>query len=471
MEIRIHNFLNRFKPGFGLLQNFRRTLPAKVPRDIESAQPNLIQSPIQNDTPRKQEDHVDSTAAIFSDIHIENERSSQPQFTEGPPRFVLAKDGSNDCLALLVNEEFLARLRCLFQANRDMSALDGPLYHAKMDAKNIERSVQNAQETLKTVENEEQAEEHQQFIGQQTAELLKINNWRNELEKEWDLVNGNLELSRSNTQWVLETAMREASLLGPEKPLPAILLRDEVECSEEEVDVPEHAMPAKSPAVLIASDHEEVQESEEDIQRRAAYEDFIDRSQLLDTLQANFDDQQDNYRENLCMFQQEVEAGTSKMSRSDFDRRSIQYGQQLTRALIDAEEAFEEAREHAQALGAIGSDYGQECYYGAEYEESWPENKVAEYIASQDWSSVEAWMDNVLDPTSQADVDSVEIDEWDAEEVDVNDSISVIDYEDYRRDIDRNRRICARFEDPCPEVRWLGQPDARVLERRSSCWM
>ena len=489
MEDHVHKFLNRFRPAFGLLQNFRDTLTPNVPKDIERGRPDLIHSQPQDNSidatanapqPQntgtlegEQEDFVGSSAATTDPCNdsIENRESPQPQFTEGPSRFILAKDGSKDCVALLVTEEFLAKLRDLFQENRDISALDGPLYHANMDANNLERSVQTAQESLQTAESADQAEEYQNLIEKQTSELLELRHWEDELQKERDLVKGNLELSRSHTQWVLETAMREADLLGSVKPLPAILCRDEESGYAREVEVPEHAMPTQSPATSVASNPEESEVSEAELQRRAAYDDFVDRLHLVNTVQADFDDQQNNYHENLATFQQKVEAGTSKMSRSDFDRRSIQYGQQLTRALIDAEEALEQARERAQDLGAIGSTYGQDFYYGAEYEESWPENKVADYNASRDWSFVEVWMDNIPDCTSQADIESVEIDEWDAREVDVNDSISMIDCEDYRQDIDRYRRICARLEDPCPEVRLLGQPDANPLERRYSFWM
>ena len=490
MENHVHKILNKFWPAFGLLRSVRGTLPAEVPKDIESGRPDLTQDRSQDETTdtttnapqpphagslgARLEASVDSSAANTNsgDDHVENERVPQPQFTEGPSRFILANDGSKDCVALLVNETFLTKLRDLFRENQDVSALDGPLHHANMDANSIESSLQRAQKSLETTKSQEQAEEYEHFRGNKTSELYKIHRWKDELEKERSLVNGNLELSRSHTQWVLETAMREADLLGPEKPLPAILLRvEESEYPPEEVVSPENAMPAQSSTVSVESDHEEVELSEEERQRRAAYEEFVDHLQLLNTVQADFDDQQNNYRENLAKFQQKAEAGTSKMSRSDFDRRSVQYGQQLTRALIDAEEAFEEARERAQDLGAIGSSYGQDSYYGAEYEESWPENKIVDYNASYDWSFVEDWMDNIPDSTSQADAGSVEIDEWDAEEVDVNDSISNTDCEDYRQDIDRYRRICARLEDPCPEVRWLGQPDAKPLERRCSCWM
>ena len=494
MEHHMYKILNRFRPGFGLLRSFRGTLPARVPRDIESAQPELTQPQTQDDTPATIENAVlplnttqlvanhgnqtklSPAKSISANNNAGDEEPLQPQFTEGPSRFVIAKDGSKDCVALLVNEEFLARLRDLFQANRDISALDGPLYHADMDAKDIECSVRKAQESLDTAESAEQTEECQTFIEQRTSELLKLNHRKGELEKERSLVEGRLELSKSHTQWVLETAMREADYLGPERPLPAVLLRDEdAEYAEDNVEASEHGTPVQSPAVSIASDHEEAEVSEEEIQRRAAYDEFIDRSQLLDTIKADFDDQQNNYRENLAMFEQKLEAGTNTMSRSAFDRRSVQYGQQLTRALIDAEEAFEEARDHALALHAITSDHDHEFYYGApQYEESWPENKIADYNASQDWTFVESWMDDVPDSNSHSQAVSVEeeeVDEWDAEEVEVNDSISMIDCEEYRRDIDRYRRICARLEDPCPEARWLGQPDGRVLERRGSCWM
>lgn len=487
MENHVHKFLNKIRPALGLLRNFRGTLPANVPKDTESGRPDHTQFQAQDDkiettenAPQaqstgtlngKEEDFVGSSATITDPCndHIENGESPQPQFTEGPSRFILAKDGSKDCVALLVNEKFLAKPRDLFQENRDISALDGPLYHATMDANNLESSVQNAQESLHTAESADQSEEYQNLIEKQASELLVLRHWKDELQKERDLVKGNLELSRSHTQWVLETAMREADLLGSEKPLPAVLFRDEESgYTKEKVEVPEHAMPVQSPAVSVASDLEEVEVNEEETQRRAVYDDFVDRLQLLNTVQADFDDQQNNYQENLATFHQKAEAGASKMSRSDFDRRSIQYGQQLTRALIDAEEAFEQARERAQDLGVIGSTYGQDFCYGAEYEESWPENKVADYNASRDWSFVEDWVDNISHSASRADIESVEIDEWDAEEVDVNDSISMIDCEDYRQDIDRYRRMCARLEGPCPEARLLGQPDANPLERRYS---
>ena len=135
--------------------------------------------------------------------------------------------------------------------------------------------------------------------------------------------------------------------------------------------------------------------------------------------------------------------------------------------MIDAEEDFEQARERAYHLDAIPSAYARGCYE-AEREESWPENKIADYNASRDWERIHAWMDHIPDSAGEAGSKFVELDDLNPEEVEINDSISMIDGEEYRQEIDRYQRHCACLEDPCPEVRLLGQPDKRLLERRYS---
>lgn len=515
MDNQMRRIFGKLKPAFGYLQVFRGKLPVKIPGDVEGGQIHSrigsvhasvehatspqrssedgLRSPVDHEfqLARSKDDHVrqednsqPQSIDRMSNNHIEQERLPQPQFTEGPSRFVLAKDGSRECVALLVNEGFIAKLQDLFNENRDLRLLDGPLRRAKQETSEIERSLQRAQEYLETSGSNERADESRKTIEKLGSELLRTRQWRDELEHECELIKGNHELSTNHTQWVLETAMREVNLHGPEKPLPAILVRQEeirsteyeTEIVGDKIEVSEHtSSPTASPTGSVAPDQSELLVSHEELERQAAWDHFAQREQALDVVQVKFDNQRQNYQDNLAKYLQKMENGATGMSRSAFDRRSVQYGQQLTRALIDAEEAFEEARERAQALGAISSDYGHEFYYGAEYEESWPANKIAEYNASHDWSFIEGWMDAIIPgpTTDQADddVDPVEVDEWDAGEVEVNDSISVIDCEEYRQEIDRYRRMCARLDDPCPEARWLGQPDARVLERRGSFWM
>ena len=535
MDNHMRKFFGKFKPAFGYLQLFRGNLPAKFPEDIESGRLNKrIRSTIpsvehtasprdagsseiyvqshpapfarpnddhdkQEDIPKRQStDHTDggapqpqpSVVTLGNTTHLpviddcardEHEQFPQRQFTEGPSQFILAKDGSRDCVALLVNKTFIDKLRDFFNEIRDLRLLDRPLRQVSQEISEVERSIQRAQEYLETAGSDERADEYRKTIEQLGHELLHRHQRRDELEEEYELIKGNHELSTNHTQWVLEKAMRDGNLQGPEKPLPAVLVRQEeenyteteTEAAENDVEVSAHPMSTESTPASIAPDSSEPPRSPEFLERQAALDHFLQREQALDVVQDKFDNQRQNYQENLTKYLQKFDNGATNMSRSAFDRRSVQYGQQLTRALIDAEEAFEEAREHAIALNAISSDHGHDFYYGAEYEESWPENKIADYNASQDWTYIESWIDEIPDskPNSREVEKEEEVDEWDAEEVEVNDSISMIDCEDYRRDIDRYRRICARLEDPCPEARWLGQPDGRVLERRGSWWL
>ena len=535
MDNHMRKFFGKFKPAFGYLQLFRGNLPANFPEDIESGRLNKrIRSTVpsvehtaspqdagsseddveshpapfarpnddydkQEDIPKRQStDHADggapqpqpSVVTLGNTTHLpvtddcagdEHERFPQPQFTEGPSQFILAKDGSRDCVALLVNKTFIDKLQDLFNENRDLRLLDGPLRQAGQEISQIERSIQRAQEYLETAGSDETADECRRTIEQYGHELLHVHQRRDELEEEYELIKGNHELSTNHTQWVLEQAMRNGNLQGPEKPLPAVLVSQEeedytepeTEAVENDGEVSAHPVPTESIPASIAPDSSEPPRSPEFLERQAALDDFLQREQALDVVQDKFNNQRQNYQENLTKYLQKFENGATNMSRSAFDRRSVQYGQQLTRALIDAEEAFEEARDHAIALNAISSSHGHEFPYGAHYEESWPENKIADYNASQDWTYIETWMDDIPDScnSNSDDVEVEEVDEWDAEEVEVNDSISMIDCEDYRRDIDRWQRMCARLEDPCPEARWLGQVDGRVLERRGSWWL
>ena len=77
-------------------------------------------------------------------------------------------------------------------------------------------------------------------------------------------------------------------------------------------------------------------------------------------------------------------------------------------------------------------------------------------------------MDDILSSARGTDDEMVEINEWSAEKVEINDSISMLDCEEYHREIDRCQRQCARLEDPCPGVPSLGQPDEMPLERTYS---
>ena len=140
----------------------------------------------------------------------------------------------------------------------------------------------------------------------------------------------------------------------------------------------------------------------------------------------------------------------------------------VTRALITAEEALEVAKKHAQAVDAIRYDYDNtSSCYGC-YEETWPEIQLASYTATKDWSHISKWLAR-LPQSGSAEVrryqvepepKQPEVDDWYADEVDPADSISQVDFDEPRRDIDRWEAI--RFEQWEDMRSRVGGPEVQV---------
>lgn len=123
------------------------------------------------------------------------------------------------------------------------------------------------------------------------------------------------------------------------------------------------------------------------------------------------------------------------MPRNEVDRKRVRHGRKITRALIEVEEAFDAAKAYAQAVGAAGSDC--ELNYYGNYDESMPESQMASYNALEDFSDIYTWMATVAESGDPNGFEPVEVDDWDAKEVDQTDSISQFDLENYRKRIDQ----------------------------------
>ena len=141
--------------------------------------------------------------------------------------------------------------------------------------------------------------------------------------------------------------------------------------------------------------------------------------------------------------------------------------QKVTRALIDAEEAFDAAKTYAQAVGATGSEYEPTNHFGS-YEERMTDSQMASYNASTDFGDIFRWMADVPEMGDFNEFEPVEVDDWDAREIDQTDSISQIDFEEYRKPIDQWQYECALARGEGPEEYYLGPVNIEFLERRHS---
>ena len=116
--------------------------------------------------------------------------------------------------------------------------------------------------------------------------LRQSRQWRDGLEKEYELVTSNYEIFTNHTRWVLVTAMEEANLLGPEKPLPAILVRQEEfesdehkihegVVSEDGIENTGRVLVLQNPGISVESDDSDFSQNPGDLERREAYDDFV----------------------------------------------------------------------------------------------------------------------------------------------------------------------------------------------------
>ena len=497
MDTRVKQFL--INKAAGLLEAWKGRPPPKTSGDVENGLLNPSHSPPTNNKSQhglgrersktRPGNLRDETVYLQSTSSLSNrptalEISQQPQFTEGPARFVVVNDGSKDCLALLVTETFVSKSKDLYEDSHHLSGKQGPLQQVRRDARNAEASMSLVKESLEVLESQEQADELGELGRKRELELAEARQRKFEIEEGARLLESNVAASRAYTQWVVETAMGSANLLEPHRPLTPFTAADPAadEHPNEIYNQPHNkndvhnaardAVVPKRQALVSANDAEvpassDEASADEDSIRQAAWEDYNEKLETFHKVQAIFDDRQQAYETNLAKYQDGVRTGIYNMSRSEFDRNRVRHGQKITRALINAEEAFDAAKAYAKAVGATGSDYQQTNSFG-NYEESMPESRMASYNTSRDFSDIYTWMADVPETGDSNDFEPGEIDDWNAKEIDQTDSISQIDFEEYRKPIDQWQYECALARGDGPEEYYLGPMNVECLERRHS---
>ena len=497
---RVRNFVQRrISKVYDLLQVFIVELLPKIQADIESGPLEPLRRSSTDDsfidTPDVDNTHVSDANGAFDDQQSERDKVSQPQFTKGPARFVVADDGSENCMALFVTDTLMTKLNDLFEGKMQREIMSGPLAYARNQAREAQNLLDEAkgsvEKALEEDESQERVEELQKVARQKQRRFNKASHQKDKLEEDCDRAERCIALSQNQALWMLSEAMEAAHLDRPlTVPSPVSDECDESDNGSEE-------LPQQSSTTSAPRYYTEPQLSESEQLRQKAREELDTRSHDLDAIQAKFDNQRNLYEEHLAKYQEGFRNGTYDFSRTEFDCRKLEYSQDVTRALIEAEEAYDEAEEHAKAIGAIGSTCDQDSSYG-QYEESLPDDHMASYIAQKDWGSVHKWLANVPDhdlledPNSQHNPKCTnngdweegqngpdnargsEEDDWDVPEVEIQDSASAIDYDYNRKYLDRWQQLCAQ---PLPEASpeaWDTWPETfhmwpvNEIERRQS---
>ena len=478
----------------GLLQSFKSKKLPKTFGDIESGLLNASHTVPTNHEPQCCPGYERSRGMVGisgrEDIHATNSlligpielgANQQPRFTEGPARFITANDGSKDCMALLVTDTLFAKLRDFHEDSHHLLRKQGQLNHARRETRDFETATRQIKETIKKAENQAETVGLRETVQQRERGLLKLRQRGHELEDSVKELEGRIRSSKSHIQWALHNAMQEADLFEPHRPLTPFTMTDTEsepqtqkenhhDAGNEDYNTVDIAANGLGDAALHSVSREDTDVAPEELQsiRQKAWESYNEALMTVHEVQSLFDNRQQSYETDLAEYEQGFANGIYNISRSEFDCSKVRYGMNVTRALITAEEAFEVAKEHAQAVEAIGYDYDDtwSCY--SCYEESWPESQLASYLATKDWTHVSEWLVRISGHGNaearelllEPEIKQPEVDNWYGDEVDPADSISQVDFDEWRRDIDRWEAI--RFEQWEDMRSRVGGPEIQV---------
>ena len=388
----------------------------------------------------------------LDDMNTSQDQLSHVSFTVGPARFLMTSDGTKDCLALLVSSTFVEQLADFYQNRSSISAMEGHLIHARMDASSIEASIQMTAQSLDTVGSQDEENQARECLEHQKSRLLRICKRRDELEEEDRRLRHEVEISRAHTEWVLETAMEAGNLLKPHRSfIPSVY--DYEKASERSASSARVSISPARPAVdPVKLRH---QEADEEVRERR-YE--------LERVQRLFNDKEREYEERLADWKR----GEFDMSRSEFDRRMLVYNQQITGSLIDREASFENAKERAAQLSESSNVSGSP-FHSHSHEGSMSPQEVAWHASSIDRSFINAWRADVTTSGCQEDLQVMHAEHVDNGLVQISDSTSAADDGEYTKMINRWQKARGVYEGvnrPRANDIWTG--DVGAIDRRYS---
>ena len=361
-----------------------------------------------------------------------------PPYTDGPSRIIMTSDGSKDCIALLLTRDMVDNMNevhsytdKVIKLGAEVSELEKVVNHAEIDIGYLVAEIEALPESPSKGDEEarinremEEAKER----AQQASRSKEIS----EKDLHWEQLN--LTFARDSVQQIVDRVLFESRLLKIDDPV-----------AETEQDKFERLHQSESHQSRCSMHSLETIVSIDELNRRATREEVEMTQQRFHSLNDQFETREAFYDSELREYQDAVEEGTCSLSQSEFDRILVSNMMVLTRTLIDAEAAFENALARARALKIIDNDLDQESDFVSHEEDGYRESREAEMAAGVDRYFIRRWMDATAACEGQEDGPSVDgiDDDWDARTVQISDSISLVAEGRSRVRIDRWRESCA----------------------------
>ena len=389
--------------------HYQRSLPST--QGTDTAKESLAQSP----------------ASVHSPQHL------YPSSVNAPDAIVEVTPNSRERSTLNLTDHLLKEMCQFVEANRELEALE--LYHIdiKRQVGFGEIFIDHHKGLLEDETDEKERAELIRMLEERESSMLRDNERKETSEKKIEEMKEILYWCQADLRRALEPSLIEAGLLESRTP-EDYAMGWENSRNTEDADGDAHDSAGAGPV-------EEEIISEEELERRVAQEELDNAAEHLNALRDEYENQAARERDAIWGYKREFAAGEVTFPIEEMYQYLLQQSMALIRALIEAEEQCDKAAARARALGILGNAFDQESHF-VDYSD---DGQSESYQGSEDGDAahrafIESWQSDV--PESPGEVETPEVDDWDAKTIEIGDSLSDVDYTRNRRRIDRWQFIC-----------------------------
>ena len=381
------------------------------------------------------------------------------EFVDGPGHIVFVDERGKHCPAICFNRSLLSMFNSIAVFSREIQGRDGAIQKARIELQKIGSSAQFAglEDAKRKVK---EAVQIQEDIEAGIPELIEARRRCEALAEDNKWSKLRLDNSREIARFVIEQILDRENLLNIPSSKPQEPIKDTKEHSLEPAPIPEKTMDdtnmSNGPESISATSTTRLpspNNTEERVSpRQLALRHFRWAEEELEYRHRHFTFMQEEYAQvaaaNRIYHREQYPDRPASTTQTDTDLEGLQKKQNATRALIEAEEAYDRAEQHAEALG-LGDILvdPHACYLGEYYNDFSPRAPKNPPVFSVGRPRVEAWMASIpmvaaaVEPQRQEDAEEVAGDDWEAKSVEMFESVSVVACDSYRKKIDRWQEI------------------------------
>lgn len=362
--------------------------------------------------------------------------NNTPPYTDGPSRIIFANDGTKPCLAVLLTPSLVAALNQITHDTHELSRRSGTLERITSELTDLSSKADNVDAAMRNPRYQDRAEEMQLALEILHLKQQEAKERKNQLHLDLAHFEARLKSSRYHSQAIFEEALREARLLDPSETVVSVPLIPDVDDDDGDDDDEDTLAGYYSDA---PSAYEGTEPTPEQHKLREARMDVIGSYDALRNSQARFDDRHAEYERKLAVFRH-TEA-ESEDTRTLFDHRYIQHVRGLTRDLMAAEQGYRSVKGMAKALEM---PVDKNDVFDPDDDERRRDGVITR--PDTEGRRIEVWRRGVVVPERGIEIvgngERVDLDEWDARPVEIMDSVSVVDRDEYKDEIKEWKKHC-----------------------------